>query len=55
MIFILEPDSELDSKLGLIQQKKVSIQLNNAQSVLVRFCLLNNDKMYFILIKSFNP
>lgn len=35
---ILEPDSELDSNLGLIQLQKATIQLRNTQLILIKFC-----------------
>ena len=37
MIIILEPDSEPDSKLGLIQHEKATIQLRNKNNVVQSF------------------
>ena len=50
MTIILEPDSVPDSKLGPIQQQKAIIQLSKSKSILSKFCQLNKDKMYFILV-----
>ena len=38
MTIILEPDSEPDSKIGLIQYQKAIIQLSNAQLIVFKFC-----------------
>ena len=50
MTIILEPDSVPDSKLGPIQQQKAIIQLSKSKSILSKFCQLNKDEMYFILV-----
>ena len=52
MTIILETDSEPDSKIGLIQHQKATIQLSNAQSIVFKFFPLNDDEMYFILVQS---
>ena len=55
MTIMLEPDSEPDSKIGLIQHQRATIQLNNAISIVFKFCPKIDDEMYLILVQSFKP